>query len=163
MANWTGTSGDDNKQLTDKSDLAHGADGDDVIHGFDGNDRLYGDKGDDFLFGGGGNDRLFGGAGEDLLAGHDGADTLNGGAGADTFDMSNHGLASLKADKDTITDFNALEGDKISFMGDTNIHGMSDLKIKNNTNGDALVSWNGGSVTLEGVQAVDVTSSFFQF
>ncbi len=163
MANWTGTPNDDFKNLTNKADLGHGGGGSDTLNGFDGHDRLYGEKGEDFLFGGGGNDRLFGGEGDDLLAGHDGADTLNGGVGADTFDMSNHGYTAINAGKDVITDFNGHEGDKLSFMGDTGVHGMSDLKIADNANGDALVSWKGGSVTLEGVQSVDVDPGFFQF
>ena len=70
-----------------------------------------GNSGDNQLYGNAQTNRLSGGAGNDHLDGGYGADTLTGGAGADTFTF-----ASLLDGKniDTITDFNAGEGDKIA-------------------------------------------------
>ena len=70
-----------------------------------------GNSGDNQLYGNAQTNRLEGGAGNDHLDGGYGADTLTGGAGADTFTF-----ASLLDGKniDTITDFNADEGDKIA-------------------------------------------------
>ncbi|WP_448679534.1 retention module-containing protein [Pseudomonas nicosulfuronedens] len=82
--------------------------GDDHLYGGDGNDILYGQGGNDFLFGENGNDILFGGTGNDQLTGGKGDDILTGGAGADTFIWKAGDIG-----KDTITDFNAGEGDRI--------------------------------------------------
>ena len=70
-----------------------------------------GNAADNTLYGNAQTNRLEGGAGNDHLDGGYGADTLTGGAGADTFTF-----ASLLDGKniDTITDFNADEGDKIA-------------------------------------------------
>ena len=70
--------------------------------------RASGDNGDDILFGGSANDSLSGGEGNDILNGGGGNDTLTGGLGADAFvfNVGNSGI-------DTITDFNATEGDRI--------------------------------------------------
>ena len=70
-----------------------------------------GNSGDNQLYGNAQTNRLSGGAGNDHLDGGYGSDTLTGGAGADTFTF-----ASLLDGKniDTITDFNAGEGDKIA-------------------------------------------------
>ena len=70
-----------------------------------------GNADDNTLHGNAQTNRLEGDAGNDHLDGGYGADTLTGGAGADTFTF-----ASLLDGKniDTITDFNAGEGDKIA-------------------------------------------------
>ena len=75
------------------------------------NNNGTGNTGDNRLYGNSGANILSGGAGNDQLDGGDGADTLTGGAGADTFTF-----ASLLDGQnlDTITDFNASEGDKIA-------------------------------------------------
>ncbi|WP_343574484.1 retention module-containing protein [Pseudomonas sp.] len=82
--------------------------GSDNLYGGDGNDILYGQGGNDFLFGEGGNDILLGGTGSDQLTGGQGNDILTGGAGADTFIWKAGDIGN-----DTITDFNAGEGDRI--------------------------------------------------
>jgi len=69
---------------------------------------LLGHGGNDWLEGGEGNDVLVGGDDDDSLVGGGGFDTLTGGDGADTFIFQ-----SLFGQRDTITDFNALEGDLI--------------------------------------------------
>ena len=98
------------------NDYLVGGDGHDTLRGTWGNDLIYGDYGNDKLTGGHGNDQLYGGAGRDLLYGLDGNDILNGeqgndvligGFGADTFVVSEG--------QDSITDFNPIQGDKISF------------------------------------------------
>ncbi|MBV7388446.1 VWA domain-containing protein [Pasteurellaceae bacterium TAE3-ERU1] len=63
----------------------------------------------------GGNDTINGGNGDDIIIGGAGNDTLTGGAGADQF------VYNLKGGNgdDTITDFNAADGDKLTFVGIT--------------------------------------------
>lgn len=78
-----------------------------TISGTAGNDTLYGYKGNDTLYGGAGNDTLVGGAGNDRLSGQVGRDTLTGGAGADDF------VISAKESRDTFTDFNTAQKDRI--------------------------------------------------
>ena len=71
------------------------------------NDLLQGNAGNDTLAGGTGNDTLQGGDGNDLLQGSTGNDTLTGGAGADVFSFDTSPLSTTN--RDTLTDFNALE------------------------------------------------------
>ncbi|SFK37162.1 VCBS domain-containing protein, partial [Falsiroseomonas stagni] len=71
--------------------------------------RLEGSAGNDSLIGGTGNDTLLGFGGNDVLDGGVGPDSLTGGAGADSFLFA----SSLQANRDVVTDFSALEGDKI--------------------------------------------------
>ena len=54
-------------------------------------------------------DMIFGQEGNDIIVGGEGADVLHGGSGADTFVFDNvgHGV-------DTVSDFNAGEGDVIN-------------------------------------------------
>jgi Ca2+-binding RTX toxin-like protein len=82
-----------------------GGDGADAIYGGGGDAILIGGAGGDLVQGGSGNDTLDGGDGNDFLIAGRGTDVLTGGAGADTFTVGS---------KDTITDFNALEGDVLS-------------------------------------------------
>lgn len=72
-------------------------------------DTITGDNAGDGLNGGGGNDTILGGSGNDVITGGAGADTLTGGGGADRFVFN-----APKEGGDTITDFNAAEGDTIS-------------------------------------------------
>lgn len=77
----------------------------DVINAQGGNDYVYGLSGDDILRGGEGADWLDGGAGNDILTGN---------AGADRFVFSSYqSFTKANLGVDTITDFNALAGDKI--------------------------------------------------
>ncbi len=68
-------------------------------------DHLIGDSGDNILNGMDGNDILDGGEGDDTLVSGKGNDTLTGGQGKDTF--------VLNGGENTITDFNADDGDRI--------------------------------------------------
>jgi len=67
------------------------------------------------IIGGAGADTLIGGSGSDTLDGSVGADILTGGLGADTFVIRFQSVNSLASNGtvDTITDFNAAEGDRI--------------------------------------------------
>jgi Ca2+-binding RTX toxin-like protein len=80
---------------------------------------LIGNSGNNELQGFDGIDQLFGGAGNDILYGGIGNTTLNGGTGADTFAFTNLFLINAvmggTSPQNVITDFNALEGDKIDF------------------------------------------------
>ena len=89
------------------NDLIYGGTDADTLFGQQDDDDLYGDQGNDFLGGGEGNDKLFGGADNDFLSGGLGDDVLTGGTGNDKFLVSEG--------RDSITDFNPYEGDKISF------------------------------------------------
>jgi len=90
-------------------DRLYGGYGNDTLYGRTGNDTLFGENGADNLMGDGGSDVLIGGAGDDILYGGDGADKLTGGAGIDTFLLN----ITDAGGKDTITDFNAAENDRI--------------------------------------------------
>ncbi|MCC4237302.1 retention module-containing protein [Vibrio anguillarum] len=72
--------------------------------------QLLGGSGHDHLEGGDGDDSLVGGGGNDTLIGGLGADILTGGSGADIFKWT---LDTVDEQTDTITDFNAGEGDVI--------------------------------------------------
>jgi Ca2+-binding RTX toxin-like protein len=86
--------------------IADGGDGADALYGgIRAAATLIGGTGDDLLQGRSGNDTLDGGDGNDHLIGGRGTDHLTGGAGADTFTVDS---------KDTITDFNAAEGDALA-------------------------------------------------
>lgn len=85
-------------------------------------------------------DTLVGTAGNDRIIGYGGADEMTGGAGADLFMvapgflMSNDGWTfspDRDGERDTITDFNSAEGDKIDLSGlyrniDTDGNGISE-------------------------------------
>ncbi|MBX8622922.1 calcium-binding protein, partial [Pseudomonas glycinae] len=65
------------------------------------------------LIGNAGNNTLDGKEGNDILDGGAGTDTLTGGAGADTFVFSAVNEMGTGANRDVITDFSSLQGDKI--------------------------------------------------
>ncbi|QSJ14074.1 cadherin-like domain-containing protein [Nostoc sp. UHCC 0702] len=79
-------------------------------------ETLNGTPGDDKIRGLAGNDTLNGLAGNDILDGGKGKDILTGGTGADTF-VLNPSYGWGNNGKDTITDFNSSEGDKIGLAG----------------------------------------------
>ncbi|MGB7272706.1 MAG: calcium-binding protein [Geitlerinemataceae cyanobacterium] len=118
------------------NDTLCGGQGNDIVLGGDGNDRLFGDLGDDYLNGnqgedvlegkngndtlqgGQGNDVLLGGEGNDVLIGDLDRDVLTGGSGADTFILRTDTAVNDPLLADTITDFQAGEGDKIGLTGE---------------------------------------------
>lgn len=112
-------------------DLVWGGDADDWVVGGQGHDRLFGDAGwdvvlgnlgndsalggvgGDWVRGGQGDDAIFGEDGDDWLSGDRGSDTLYGGAGADIFHTWS------EAGMDRVTDFNALDGDRVNLLAGT--------------------------------------------
>ncbi|MBC6438400.1 MAG: hypothetical protein GDA52_09780 [Rhodobacteraceae bacterium] len=143
-----------------------GTNGRDSINGFAGNDKLIGRRDDDVLTGGGGDDSLIGNTGNDTLRGNLGDDTLIGGHGddvltggmnADTFVFSSgHG-------NDTITDFeDGVDLIQITASG----VGFDDLAIASegtDTDHASVVTWSGGTITLEGVSSAQLTGDDFVF
>ena len=115
-----GGTGDDALTSADGNDWLDAGTGDDKLFAGAGNDTLYGNTGDDYLEAGDGNDYLNGGTGDDVLIGGLGKDTLTGGTGADTFVFQT--LSDTM--QDAVTDFNAVDGDKLDFSG---IDANSDL------------------------------------
>lgn len=79
-----------------------------AVYGTEDSELLQGTDGADVLYGQAGDDTLIGGAGDDILIGGAGNNSLTGGAGADTFKWTKGDLG-----QDSITDFNASEGDVI--------------------------------------------------
>lgn len=140
-----------------------GDSGDDVLVGKAGQDRLTGGKGNDSLFGGEAMDALRGGEGNDFLdegAGHGdleggpGDDTLVGGTGPDAFAIS------PTSGNDVIKDFTAGPGmfDHLAIMDLR----WDDLTFTDTAAG-VRISWNGGSVLLEGVRRSDLAQDDFMF
>jgi parallel beta-helix repeat protein len=130
------------------------------IDGTSGNDTLTGSSGDETLLGGAGRDTLKGGAGADRIIGGAGGDTLTGGTGADTFVFTD-ALHSTRTGnttlRDTITDFNALENDKIELTA-LNFTGLG-----NGHNGTLKVVLNAAG-TLTALKSLDANSdgSYFE-
>lgn len=121
--------------------IVEGTGGDDTLNGGDGWDDLYGEGGDDVLNGGADEDLLFGGAGND---------TMTGGEGADWFILEGGG-------DDVITDFNA-EEDVIDLIGT----GANTDDLTSESTEDGLhVSWEGGSVLLEGIADEEAKAEWF--
>lgn len=152
MAKFTG-----NKfEGTRRGDTINGTVAADKIEGKAGADTIFGLGGDDILNGDGGNDVLNGGSGNDLLDGGTGNDLLTGGVGADLFEFGN-----LRSGADIITDFE--DGvDHIVFDLD-NVNSVRDITITTQADGDALISWAGGSIELNGVSAASLTAADFLF
>ncbi len=142
-------------------DLLRGGKGFDTLRAGAGHDTLKGGSHGDTLLGGAGRDRLFGEAGHDVLAGGFGADrlaggrgndVLSGGAGSDVFVFSRG-----RNGDDLVKDFE--DGlDRLQFTGQS----MADLSIEQQGDG-ARISWAGGSVVLEGVDADLLDSGDFLF
>ena len=96
-----------------RNDTMDGAGGNDSLNGLAGQDSLRGFGGHDTLLGLTGNDTLDGGAGNDLLVGGTGRDVLTGGAGADLFRFTLTSDSEVGINRDQITAFNGVEGDRI--------------------------------------------------
>jgi|GEM_PF-1067312 len=136
------------------SDLLVGGAGGDRLAGGMGADNLYGGTDPDALMGGAGNDFLDEGAGHGDLDGGAGDDTLVGGKGADAF------MISAMSGHDVIKDFTAGPGmfDHLAIM-DLN---WNDLSFSDTVQG-VKISWQGGSVLLEGVAKHDLAQDDFMF
>lgn len=140
-------------------DFLEGGDDNDILRGQGGNDTLLGGEGNDSLRGGAGDDYLDGGAGDDVLrGGNTGNDTLTGGSGADTFMFRPYTASG----NDTITDLELVDTIDVSGTFDD----WSDVQnaLSENADGDAVLSFsNGGSLTLEGFSAAELTADLFIF
>ncbi|WP_448188075.1 CAP domain-containing protein [Azospirillum sp. sgz301742] len=122
-------------------DLLLGNAGEDLLLGNTGADTLFGGRDADTLFGGVDDDVLFGDAGDDLLSGDVGDDRLTGGGGADHFAFG------AGSGRDTITDFNAGEGDRIRLSG-------IGYTLSSNAAGDTVIVFSAkDQVTLSNIAA----------
>ncbi|HEY0833273.1 MAG TPA: calcium-binding protein [Azospirillum sp.] len=145
----TGGSGADTLFGGQSGDALWGGAEADVLYGNMAEDTLFGDAGDDTLFGGQGPDALSGGEGADVLAGNVGDDALTGGAGADRFVLTQGG------GRDTVSDFNAAEGDRLQLSGGTF------QSVAADAGGNAVVTAShGGAVVLVGVTAADFSTEW---
>jgi Ca2+-binding RTX toxin-like protein len=80
---------------------------------------------------------------------------FTGGTGADTFEFN-----TANSGDDTITDFSSAQGDTIALEG---VASFDDLGITQ-SGSDAVIDFEGGNtLTLEGVNAADLTASDFDF
>ncbi|MBY0398647.1 MAG: calcium-binding protein, partial [Thermoleophilia bacterium] len=158
-----GLGGDDELGGGPEDDILYGDEDRDLLSGNDGQDRLDGGRGGDTLYGGADADNLLGREGDDYLdegAGHsnveggEGNDTLVGGQGPDAF------VVSPTSGDDVIRDFTAGPGmfDHIALMDLR----WEDLTIED-TSAGVKVSWDGGSVLLEGVDKADLAQDDFMF
>ncbi|MBS0123138.1 calcium-binding protein [Thetidibacter halocola] len=135
-----GQRGDDSLAGEEGADTLFGNRGRDTLEGGAGDDRLFGGRAADSLVGGTGNDLLLGGGGADWLEGGAGDDTLRGGADADDFVFR---AVGSDGDADVIRDF--LPGtDRLHLFGTAG----ASLKAQG---ADTLVTWEGGTILLEGV------------
>jgi Ca2+-binding RTX toxin-like protein len=148
--------GDDFVNGNDGNDYIDAGDGNDGINAGSGNDTIYGGLGDDHLIGGDGNDYLIAGAGNDLLKSQEeGNDYLYGGTGDDIFQFHDDSTG-FKA----IMDFTAGE-DMIQIFNTVEI--FSELEIKDNSDGNVVIWFEGFNITLNGVQTDEVQESWFEF
>ena len=116
--------------------------------------RITGNDGANLLQGKAGNDTINGGAGNDTIDGGTGNDQLTGGAGADLFRFIKAG------GQDTITDFNAAQGDLIDLTG-TGITGIQQLQITSSGSHSVIGLGDGTTITLANSTAPQ--ASWFKF
>lgn len=134
----------------DGIEYIYGEGGNDVAYGNYGSDVLVGGTGNDKLFGGQENDTLSGGLGQDTLNGNKGDDLLVGGSGGDIFVMAGSG-------NDTISDFNASEGDVIDVSDVSYVSG----NIKSSSAGFlVLTNESGLTIELTGVSIADFDAAW---
>jgi serralysin len=134
--------------LASDSIIFKGSTGKDVFTGYSHNDTIKG---------GAGNDRLGGAAGKDRLDGDTGNDVLTGGAGADTFYFAKNDGS------DKITDFDAGKAGKdvIEFQDGLFTNFADVLNSAVEKNGDVVISYEGGKLTLVDVSLDDLLRSDF--
>ena len=124
-----------------------GGDGHDTIHGGTGNDFLDGGANNDVLDGGIGNDTLWGGDNDDTIHGGTGNDFLDGGRGDDTFMFSNDNGHDTINNFEDGTDGIRLDG-VFDFSAQVTIEDAGD---------DAIITWKGGTVTVENINRSSLT------
>ncbi|MBA1157513.1 glycoside hydrolase family 113 [Microvirga mediterraneensis] len=116
--------------------------------------RMTGNDGANLLLGQAGNDTIVGNAGNDTLDGGTGNDVMTGGTGADLFRFAKAG------GQDTITDFNATQGDLIDLTG-TGITGIGQLEIGGSGSNVVIGLGDGTTITLANSTAPQ--ASWFKF
>jgi hypothetical protein len=140
-----------------------------VPAGVEGNDSLDGGAGNDTISGDGGNDSIDGGTGHDSGDGGTGDDTVAGGDGDDVF------VFEAGDGDDVITDFNTGNSGALN-DGDQTNNDFLDLdpfygsisEVRDDLNDDGILNQStgvatgstalGGSITLTGVSASDITT-----
>ena len=156
-----GAGGDDVLRGGGGSDTVVGGGGEDTVIGQGGGDILRGGASDDSLVGGGGADRLLGNLDDDILSGGARNDTLIGGSGDDT--LTGDGGADRfvfgrNQGSDVILDFE--DGlDVIVARG----AGDFDALFIFERAGDAVVRYSGTEITLDGIDADQLTEDDFLF
>ena len=158
-----GLGGNDKIAGGGENDNLFGDSGNDVITGGAGGDRLVGGMGNDRLFGGDQNDHLMGGAGNDYLDEGKGHGDVDGGPGNDTY-VGGQGPDAFHIARgsghDVAKDFTAGPGmfDHIA------VHDMrwEDLSFQN-TSAGVKISFDGGSLLLEGVRQSQLAQDDFMF
>ncbi len=150
------------------NDTLNGAYGNDILYGRHGNDVLNGSQGNDILHGNHNKDTLNGGSGNDTISGGNSADRLIGGQGADVF------IYYGSQDRgDLITDFQTgIDLIDVSRMISASssdygnylefVQSGSNTVIKIEPDGD-LTSSSSGFITLQRVNATDITADSFIF
>lgn len=145
-----GRAGNDTIRSLGGNDSVQGGQGNDRVDAGAGSDLVRGGDGNDLMLGGGGSDRLFGDMGNDLLDGGAGRDRLTGGAGGDTFVFGNG---------DTVTDFNASQGDQIAFNAALGLD-LADISVTIGST-STTISYAGQTMVLQGVtQPFDLGNAF---
>jgi hypothetical protein len=130
----------------------HGTAANNTLSGDASNNLIYGYAGNDILFGDAGDDSIYGGSGSDKLMGNEGIDSLTGGDGADYFLFG-----STAEGVDTVTDFNAAQGDRIVVRSDFGATDVTDFSFNPAT---ATLSFQGAPfVKLPGVMSFDLATS----
>jgi Ca2+-binding RTX toxin-like protein len=112
MANFVGTSDDDQITGTEKADTINGRGGNDRIQGLGGDDTIIGGSGKDTIDSGLGDDVVHGGEGDDVLTDGGGADQLYGDAGDDQIT-----LRRVYSDKSTVLVDGGEGDDTVYFTG----------------------------------------------
>lgn len=112
------------------------------------------------MIGGNGDDTIEAGDGDDRAFGNSGDDIINGGAGGDEFFI----IACAGDDiiRDFETGFTSSEVVNVARLGFSS--GSAVLTaVQDNADGDAVLSYNGGSVTFDGLAKADLSIHDFHF
>lgn len=161
----SGGDGDDDLRGGVGDDNLYGGAGNDTMRGGSNTDRMFGSVGDDNLSGENGNDTLYGENGTDILSGGNGNDTLRGGRGNDTLtgDGGNDRFVfDVDSGADTITDFSVAGAETLDFSNIASITSMGNLAISYGAT-DTVITFSGGSVTLEDTTGVLLVNGDFIF
>lgn len=125
------------------------------------NEILFGTNADDFIFGGGGTNFIWTGDGADTLIYKEVDPDL-------LIYTAFYGYGGGTA-HDIVEDFNVTQ-DKLNFTEIAAITSLADLTVTSDAEGDAIISWNSGDITiadilieLRGVAEADVTADMFVF